>query len=67
MSDSPYFPGARIISRAHRCGEIHVDIVGSKTLIGRVIKKDGTPSQQEVVVSIADVTEIWPRLPGLEI
>ncbi|MBU1041298.1 MAG: hypothetical protein KKF77_09385 [Proteobacteria bacterium] len=54
----------RVFSRRHRSGEICVDVAGSKVLLGRVIKKDGTPGR-EVIVSIADVTHRWPFLPGV--
>lgn len=55
----------RIFSRRHKSGEIHVDVAGSKVLLGRVIRKDGKPGR-EVVVSTVDVTHRWPLLPGLK-
>jgi len=57
--------GDRIFSRRHRSGEIHVDVAGSKVLIGRVIRKDGKPSAREVVVNVSDITHSWPFLPGI--
>lgn len=54
----------RVFSRRHRSGEIRVDVAGSKVLLGRVIKKDGTPGR-EVIVSVTDVTTRWPFLPGV--
>ncbi|OIO03128.1 MAG: hypothetical protein AUJ49_04835 [Desulfovibrionaceae bacterium CG1_02_65_16] len=57
--------GDRIFSRRHKSGEIQVDVAGSKTLIGRIIRKDGTPGAREVVVDVADVSHIWPFLPGV--
>lgn len=53
----------RIFSRRHRSGEIRVDVAGSKVLLGRVIKKDGSPGL-EVIVSVSDVASSWPFLPG---
>lgn len=57
--------GDRIFSRRHKSGEIHVDVAGSKTLIGRVIRKDGKPGAREVVVDRQDVSHTWPFLPGV--
>ncbi len=57
--------GDRIFSRSHKSGEIHVDVAGSKVLLGRVIRKDGKPGR-EVVVSNGDVSCRWPFLPGLK-
>jgi len=57
-------PGTRLYSRAHRGGEIHVDVVGSRALVGRLVRKDGRPSRREVVVSLADVTAIVLTLQG---
>lgn len=54
----------RVFSCRHRSGEIRVDVVGSKVLLGRVIKKDGTPGR-EVIVPVADVITSWPFLPGV--
>lgn len=54
----------RVFSRRHRSGEIRVDVAGSKVLLGRVIKKDGTPGR-EAIVSVADVTARWLYLPGV--
>jgi len=55
----------RVFSRRHRSGEIRVDVAGSKVLLGRVIKKDGTPGR-EVIVPVEDVATRWPFLPGCE-
>jgi len=55
----------RIFSRRHRSGEIRVDVAGSKVLLGRVVKKDGTPGR-EVIVPVEDVVHRWPFLPGCE-
>ena len=57
--------GDRIYSRRHRSGEIHVDVTGSKVLIGRVVRKDGTVGDQEVIVSINDVSQRRLLLPGI--
>ncbi|MBU1040300.1 MAG: hypothetical protein KKF77_04280 [Proteobacteria bacterium] len=62
---SRYNYGDRIFSRRHKSGEIHVDVAGSKVLLGRVIRKDGKPGR-EVVVSTGDVSYRWPFLPGLK-
>lgn len=56
----------RIFSSRHRSGEIRVDVAGSKVLLGRVIKKDGTPGR-EVIVSVAEVTHSWLFLPGVPV
>jgi len=42
-----------------------VEVSGCSVLIGRIVRKDGTPGGQEVVVSINDVTHRWPLLPGI--
>lgn len=60
----PFNEGDRVFSRRHRSGEIRVDVVGSKVILGRVVKKDGTPGR-EVIVPIADVITSWPFLPGV--
>jgi hypothetical protein len=60
-----YRENDRIFSRRHRSGEIRVDVAGHKVLLGRIVKKDGTPGR-EVVVSVPDVTHVWPTLPGVQ-
>ena len=59
-----YNEGDRIFSRRHKSGEIHVDVAGSKVLLGRVIRKDGKPGR-EVIVPAEDVSCRWPFLPGV--
>ena len=57
--------GDRIFSRRHRSGEIRIDVAGSKVLLGRLIRKDGSPSVREVIVDVSDVTSKLLFLPGL--
>jgi hypothetical protein len=61
-----YSVNDRVFSKRHRSGEIRVDVAGSKVLLGRVIKKDGTPGR-DVIVPVEDVTHNWPFLPGCEV
>jgi len=65
MTHDKFKENDRIFSRRHKSGEIHVDVAGSKVLLGRVIRKDGKPGR-EVVVSAGDVSCRWPFLPGLK-
>lgn len=47
-------PGTRLFSSRHK-REIIVDIVYSKSLVGRSLRKDGTPSLVEVIVAKKEV------------
>lgn len=58
--------GDRIFSRSHKSGEIHVDVAGSKVLLGRVIRKNGMLGR-EVVIPVAEVITSWPFLPGVAV
>jgi len=61
----PYIAGDRIFSLHHRSGEILVDVSGSKVILGRVIRKDGSPGR-EVVVPVEAVHQTRPFLPGIK-
>lgn len=50
-----------VFSRAHR-GEIVVVRSGKAGLVGRKLRKDGRPAENEVVVELADVRMVRPSL-----
>ncbi|EPR43160.1 hypothetical protein dsx2_2520 [Desulfovibrio sp. X2] len=60
-----YSAGDRIYSSRHTSGEILVDIAGSKVLLGRVIRKDGTPGREVIVPREAVVAQRL-LLPGCD-
>jgi hypothetical protein len=57
--------GDRVFSHRHRRGEILVASVRAAGALGRILRRDGTPSAAEVVLYPGDVRELRLALPGL--